>query len=197
MGGSELVESQLKVRRGLGAPGVGALQQHCCVCSDCGQVVHAPWRLTPPRLLHPPRLPWQEVLPEFLAAEVVLRTIGDVSQAIAWLRSTYFYVRVKVRGGAWGVSGERCRQACVLRFASRPAGRTVCQQHCLGAESAAIRLPRRATQPPLAPSLSGPCRSATPRGTARRASWRLTRWSAGSRTAWCWRAFGSWPSTAW
>ena len=30
--------------------------------------------------------------------QITLRTITDVSQAVAWLRSTYFYVRVKVRG---------------------------------------------------------------------------------------------------
>jgi hypothetical protein len=45
----------------------------------------------------------KEVLPEFLNAEVALRTIGDVSQAIDWLRSTYLYVRIQRAPGQYGV----------------------------------------------------------------------------------------------
>jgi hypothetical protein len=44
----------------------------------------------------------KEVLPEFLNAEVALRTIGDVSQAIDWLRSTYLYVRIQRAPGQYG-----------------------------------------------------------------------------------------------
>lgn len=43
------------------------------------------------------------VLPEFLNAELALRTIGDVSQAIDWLRSTYLYVRIQRAPGQYGV----------------------------------------------------------------------------------------------
>ncbi len=35
-----------------------------------------------------------ENLPEHLNAEVVLSTIGDIAVAVAWLRSTFYYVRV-------------------------------------------------------------------------------------------------------
>ena len=33
--------------------------------------------------------------PEYLNAEVVLRTIVNVASALAWLKSTYFYIRVR------------------------------------------------------------------------------------------------------
>lgn len=36
------------------------------------------------------------VCPECLIVQITLRTITDVAQAVTWLRSTYFYVRVKV-----------------------------------------------------------------------------------------------------
>ena len=39
-------------------------------------------------------------LPEHLNAEIVLQTITDVSQAIAWIASTFMYVRVGRVGGA-------------------------------------------------------------------------------------------------
>lgn len=37
----------------------------------------------------------KDMLPEFLNAEIVLRTITDVSMAIKWLQSTFFYTRVR------------------------------------------------------------------------------------------------------
>lgn len=45
------------------------------------------------------------VCPKRPAPQITLRTITDVAQAVAWLRSTYFYVRVKVRrsGGCRGL----------------------------------------------------------------------------------------------
>ena len=39
----------------------------------------------------------KDSMPEFLNAEVALRTVSDVSQAILWLKSTFFYVRVRRR----------------------------------------------------------------------------------------------------
>ena len=35
---------------------------------------------------------------EYLNAEVVLRTIVDVYSAVAWLKSTYLYIRVRALG---------------------------------------------------------------------------------------------------
>lgn len=37
----------------------------------------------------------KDMLPEFLNAEIALRTVADISQAIQWLKSTFFYVRVR------------------------------------------------------------------------------------------------------
>ncbi|KAL4421686.1 hypothetical protein ABPG77_010630 [Micractinium sp. CCAP 211/92] len=48
----------------------------------------------------------KEVFPEFLTAEITLRTIGDVSQAVEWLRCTYFYVRVKRNPAAYGMQRQ-------------------------------------------------------------------------------------------
>ena len=39
----------------------------------------------------------KDSMSEFLNAEVALRTVSDVSQAILWLKSTFFYVRVRRR----------------------------------------------------------------------------------------------------
>ncbi|KAL4857947.1 ATP-dependent DNA helicase MER3 [Chlorella vulgaris] len=51
------------------------------------------------------------VLPELLNAEIVLRTIGDVSQAIAWARCTYLYVRMQRSPGAYGVPPQPSAEA--------------------------------------------------------------------------------------
>ncbi|KAL4457640.1 hypothetical protein ABPG75_012505 [Micractinium tetrahymenae] len=53
----------------------------------------------------------KEVFPEFLNAEITLRTIGDVSQAVEWLRCTYFYVRVKRDPAVYGVPRQPSAQA--------------------------------------------------------------------------------------
>lgn len=42
---------------------------------------------------------------EHLNAEVVLHTITDVSIALEWLRSTFFYIRVKQNPRHYGQSG--------------------------------------------------------------------------------------------
>ena len=36
---------------------------------------------------------------EYLNAEIVLRTIVDVNSAVAWLKSTYLYIRVGASSG--------------------------------------------------------------------------------------------------
>lgn len=41
-------------------------------------------------------------LPEFLNAEIVLGTVNDVAAAIYWLRSTFFYVRVRLEPSKYG-----------------------------------------------------------------------------------------------
>lgn len=38
----------------------------------------------------------REDFAEYLNAEIVLRTIVDVVSAVAWLRSTYLYIRVQL-----------------------------------------------------------------------------------------------------
>ncbi|PRW56253.1 putative ATP-dependent DNA helicase HFM1 isoform A [Chlorella sorokiniana] len=53
----------------------------------------------------------KEVLPELLNAEITLRTITDVAQAVAWLRSTYFYVRVKRDPGRYDVPRQPTTEA--------------------------------------------------------------------------------------
>ena len=37
----------------------------------------------------------KESLSEYLNAEVALRTVSDVSMAIAWLKGSFFYIRVR------------------------------------------------------------------------------------------------------
>lgn len=44
-----------------------------------------------------------DALPEFLNAEIVLGTVPDIATAITWLRSTYFYVRVRRDPGKYRV----------------------------------------------------------------------------------------------
>lgn len=39
----------------------------------------------------------KDVLPEFLNAEIALRTVADVGAAAQWAASTFFYVRVRCR----------------------------------------------------------------------------------------------------
>ncbi|PSC72871.1 putative ATP-dependent DNA helicase HFM1 isoform B [Micractinium conductrix] len=45
----------------------------------------------------------KQVLSEALCAEITLRTISDVSQAVEWLRSTYLYVRAKRSPDTYGM----------------------------------------------------------------------------------------------
>ena len=46
----------------------------------------------------------KEPLPEYLNAEITLRTITDISRAIDWLKSTFLYVRVRE---GWLAGGRR------------------------------------------------------------------------------------------
>jgi hypothetical protein len=41
-------------------------------------------------------------LPEHLMAEVVLGTVKDVAQAIAWIRSTFLFTRVRANPQHYG-----------------------------------------------------------------------------------------------
>ena len=54
----------------------------------------------------------KEQLPEFLNAEIALRTITDVGRAVEWMKSTFFYVRVSPSGRVWmhvpAASEQRC-----------------------------------------------------------------------------------------
>ena len=62
------------------------------------------------------------MLPEFLNAEITLRTISDVSQAIQWLKGTFFYTRVGVgpvgcfRSVAWTMGVAAGQQVIAFRF---------------------------------------------------------------------------------
>lgn len=59
---------------------------------------------------------------EHLNAEVVLHTITDISIALEWLRSTFFYIRVKQNPRHYGQSmdaEERCANFVLFRNASR------------------------------------------------------------------------------
>ena len=55
----------------------------------------------------------KESFSEYLNAEVTLRTVSDVSMAIAWLKGSFFYIRVrricpetlKRRPGFWAGGG--------------------------------------------------------------------------------------------
>ena len=38
----------------------------------------------------------KESLPEYLNAEIALKTVTDVSVAIAWLKGSFFYIRVRL-----------------------------------------------------------------------------------------------------
>ena len=53
-------------------------------------------------------------LPEYINAEVVLRTIKDTSTALAWLKSTFLFVRV-----------------CDLAQICRVLGSWVCLETCM------------------------------------------------------------------
>ena len=60
----------------------------------------------------------KESFSEYLNAEVALRTVSDVSMAIAWLKGSFFYIRVRpvcpetfwgravLRGGGGGRGGR-------------------------------------------------------------------------------------------
>lgn len=39
----------------------------------------------------------KESFNEYLNAEITLRTVTDVSMAIAWLKGSFFYIRVRLR----------------------------------------------------------------------------------------------------
>lgn len=49
-----------------------------------------------------------ESVAEHLNAEIVLRTVTDVSLAIAWLRSTFMHVRVRLQALNWLSSALPC-----------------------------------------------------------------------------------------
>ena len=52
---------------------------------------------------------------EHLNAEVVLHTITDVSIALEWLRSTFFYIRVKQNPKHYGQFMDTCTTySCIL-----------------------------------------------------------------------------------
>jgi ATP-dependent DNA helicase HFM1/MER3 len=61
-------------------------------------------------------------LAEHLAAEVVARTVGDISQAVAWLKSSFLYKRMAVAPASYGLPAgappaalEREMKALLLR----------------------------------------------------------------------------------
>ena len=65
-------------------------------------LLHGPalWVVARPCLALPRR---SACIKSLIIMQITLRTITDVAQAVAWLRSTYFYVRVKVRHTVRGV----------------------------------------------------------------------------------------------
>jgi ATP-dependent DNA helicase HFM1/MER3 len=52
----------------------------------------------------------KDCLKEYLMAEMSLRTVTDVSMAIDWLKSTFFYIRV---------CGGRCSHCCKTGHSAR------------------------------------------------------------------------------
>lgn len=54
-------------------------------------------------------------LPEYLNAEVALKTVPDVSEAVRWLKSTFMYLRVRQRRGD---DGCRVSHTSLVRFAA-------------------------------------------------------------------------------
>ena len=53
----------------------------------------------------------RETFPEYLNAEIVLRNVVDLPGAIAWLKSTFLYVRVSCRTHV-----APCGLACILKL---------------------------------------------------------------------------------
>lgn len=51
----------------------------------------------------------KESFSEYLNAEIALRTVTDVSMAIAWLKGSFFYIRVR------SVAGCHCNHATLSR----------------------------------------------------------------------------------
>ena len=55
-----------------------------------------------------------ECFAEHLNSEIVLQTVGDVSQAVAWLRTTFLYIRVR------GCSTGDCPHIVMLQRGCAP-----------------------------------------------------------------------------
>lgn len=59
----------------------------------------------------------KDSLPEYLNAEIALRTVTDVSVAIAWLKGSFFYIRVGRLAAlvsiALSVNTNRCREVAL------------------------------------------------------------------------------------
>lgn len=94
---------------------------------------------------------------EYLNAEIVLRTIVDVNSAVAWLQSTYLYIRV---GASSGMQADchaeadtvAIREVAIVALSELQATAI----HCLlsacvweGADAEESCCIRHATKPPL------------------------------------------------
>ena len=82
----------------------------------------------------------KDMLPEFLNAEIALRTITDVSMAIEWLKGTFFYIRVR-GSGVVSTFFSACRsqeQAQLPQFSNCQLGSTL-----FGLWHGTVKLPMR------------------------------------------------------
>ncbi|DBB06327.1 TPA: Sec63 [Trebouxia sp. C0004] len=58
----------------------------------------------------------KDSFPEYLNAEIALRTVTDVSVAISWLKGSFFYIRVRKNPAAYGISGNKLTESSVEKI---------------------------------------------------------------------------------
>ncbi|KAL0036137.1 hypothetical protein WJX79_005176 [Trebouxia sp. C0005] len=58
----------------------------------------------------------KDSFPEYLNAEIALRTVTDVSVAISWLKGSFFYIRVRKNPAAYGIPGNKLTESSVEKI---------------------------------------------------------------------------------
>ncbi|KAL0055867.1 hypothetical protein WJX82_005206 [Trebouxia sp. C0006] len=58
----------------------------------------------------------KDSFPEYLNAEIALRTVTDVSVAISWLKGSFFYIRVRKNPAAYGIPGNKLTESAVEKI---------------------------------------------------------------------------------
>jgi Superfamily II helicase len=66
-------------------------------------------------------------LVEHLNSEIVLKTISDVSVAVEWLRSTFFFVRVLSNPGHYGFPAGLSSEELQSRLQGKNSGSVNCR----------------------------------------------------------------------